>query len=82
MSNAKRLSPRTYDGRECIGFILARGKLALKPLIATNDHSGFFKHSAAAAIMKKCPADESRAKTDLNSDAFTSERKIAQAKAI
>ena len=32
-----------YSGRACLGFIIARGRKASRPLTATNSHSDFFR---------------------------------------
>jgi hypothetical protein len=46
-----------YDGRECFGFILARGKLGFEAIDRDERSLGFFQtqREAATAIMRRQP---------------------------
>jgi hypothetical protein len=46
-----------YDGRECVGFVLARGKLGFEALDCEEHSLGIFSTQcdAAAAIMRGKP---------------------------
>jgi hypothetical protein len=46
-----------YDGRECLGFVLARGKLGFEALDREEHSPGLFstQREAAAAIMRGKP---------------------------
>ena len=46
-----------YDGRDCLGFILARGKLGFEAIARDERSLGFFQtqRQAATAIMREQP---------------------------
>ena len=54
MSSATSPLSYVYDGRECLGFVLARGKLGFEALDREEHSLGIFptQRAAAAAIME------------------------------
>jgi hypothetical protein len=54
MSSAPSPFSYVYDGRECLGFILARGKLDFEAIDRDERSLGFFQtqREAATAIMR------------------------------
>jgi hypothetical protein len=73
-----------YDGRDCLGFILARGKLGFEAIDRDEKSIGLFasQRAAALAIMsfpKESPAPEgNRAKRPYCNEGFNREREPAQ----
>jgi hypothetical protein len=57
MSSAPSPLSYVYDGRECLGFVLARGKLGFEALDCEAHSLGIFSTQceAAAAIMRGKP---------------------------
>jgi hypothetical protein len=57
MSSAPSSLSYVYDGRECLGFVLARGKLGFEALDCEEHSLGIFSTQcdAAAAIMRGKP---------------------------
>ena len=57
MSSAPSPLSYVYDGRECLGFILNRGKLGFEAIDRDERSLGFFQteREAATAIMREQP---------------------------
>jgi hypothetical protein len=57
MSSAPSPLSYVYDGRECLGFVLARGKLGFEALDCEEHSLAIFstQYEAAAAIMRGKP---------------------------
>jgi hypothetical protein len=57
MSSAPSPLSYVYDGRECLGFILARGKLGFEAVDRDERSLGFFqtRREAATAVMREQP---------------------------